>query len=80
MVANSLKAETFPDGPDGLEDGQSIDGEPAPEPTLTGRRKQGVPPICAYSICLLTRFGLSETSNLPHSPRAGKTAWGPGQS
>ena len=37
MVANSLKAETFPDEPDGLEDGQSIDGEPAPEPTLPPR-------------------------------------------
>jgi Anti-sigma factor NepR len=37
MVANSLKAETLPDEPDGLEDGQSIDGEPAPEPTLPPR-------------------------------------------
>jgi Anti-sigma factor NepR len=37
MVASSLKAETLPDEPDGLEDGQSIDGEPAPEPTLPPR-------------------------------------------
>jgi Anti-sigma factor NepR len=37
MVANSLKAETLPDEPDGLEAGQSIDGEPAPEPTLPPR-------------------------------------------
>jgi hypothetical protein len=37
MVANSLKAETLLDEPDGLEDGQSIDGEPAPEPTLPPR-------------------------------------------
>ena len=41
MVANSLKAETLPDEPDGLEDGQSIDGEPAPEPTLS-------PHVAAY--------------------------------
>ena len=37
MVANSLKAETLSDEPDGLEDGQSVDGEPAPEPTLPPR-------------------------------------------
>jgi hypothetical protein len=34
MVANSLKVETLPDGPDGLEDPRSVDGEPVPEPTL----------------------------------------------
>ena len=34
MVANSLKAEPLPDEPDDLEDGESVDGEPAPEPIL----------------------------------------------
>ena len=34
MVANSLKVETLPDGPDGLEDPRSVDGEPVPEPSL----------------------------------------------
>lgn len=34
VAANSLKIETPPDEPDGLEDRQSVDGEPAPEPTL----------------------------------------------
>ena len=34
MVASSLKAGTLSDEPDGLEDGRSVDGEPAPEPTL----------------------------------------------
>ncbi|KLK93440.1 hypothetical protein AA309_08960 [Microvirga vignae] len=37
MVADSLKAGTLPEEPDGLEDGQSVDGEPAPEPTLPPR-------------------------------------------
>jgi hypothetical protein len=34
MAANSLTAETPSAQPDRLEDGQSIDGEPAPELTL----------------------------------------------
>ena len=34
MVANSIKIETLPDEPDDLENGQSVDGVPAPEPTL----------------------------------------------
>jgi RNA polymerase sigma-70 factor (ECF subfamily) len=41
MVANSLKIETRPDEPDGFEDGRSVDGEPAPEPTLP-------PQVAAY--------------------------------
>ncbi|WP_170304155.1 NepR family anti-sigma factor [Microvirga makkahensis] len=34
MVANILKAGTLPDEPDGLENGQAVDGDPVPEPTL----------------------------------------------
>jgi hypothetical protein len=37
IVTSSLKGETLPEEPDGLQDRQSVDGEPAPEPTLPPR-------------------------------------------